>query len=183
MQNILSDSSEFSEICITKEKHLNFLINTQKQITDLLKQLNDSQVISDTDYKNLKPRGSRSDFEKLLRMALQNNFFNFDRKIYKQTDGVVMGSPFMGPSLANAFLCFHEQIWLNDFPEDFKPGYYRRYVDDLFALFHSPDHLENFTSYLNSFTTNIKLVWFLPCYLEHFQSSLTFPGFTRKSAI
>ena len=52
---------------------------------------------------------NRNDFEKLFRMALQNNFFNFDGKIYKQTDGVAMGSP-LGPSLANAFLCFHEQI-------------------------------------------------------------------------
>ena len=36
MRNILSDSNKFSEICITKEKHLNFLINIEKQITDLL---------------------------------------------------------------------------------------------------------------------------------------------------
>ena len=40
---------------------------------------------------------SRNDFEKLLRMALQNNFFNFDGKIYKQTDELAMGSP-LGPS-------------------------------------------------------------------------------------
>ena len=79
---------------------------------------------------------SRNDFEKLLRMALQNNFFNFDGKIYKQTDGVAMDSP-LGPSLANAFLCFHEQIWLNECPEGFKPVYYRRYVDDIFVLFRS----------------------------------------------
>ena len=59
MRNVLSDSSKFSEICITKEKHLNFLINIEKQITDLLKQLNHSQLISDTEYKKLKPRGSR----------------------------------------------------------------------------------------------------------------------------
>ena len=65
---------------------------------------------------------SRNNSEKLLRMALQNNFFNFDGKIYKQTDGVAMGS-LLGPSLANAFLCFHEQIWLSDCPEDFKPVY------------------------------------------------------------
>ena len=52
---------------------------------------------------------SRNDFDKLLRMALQNNLFNFDGKIYKQTDGAAMDSP-LGPSLANAFLCFHEQI-------------------------------------------------------------------------
>ena len=52
---------------------------------------------------------NRNGSKKLLRMALQNNFFNFDGKIYKQTDGVAMGSP-LGPSLANAFLRFHEQI-------------------------------------------------------------------------
>ena len=47
---------------------------------------------------------------------------------------VAMGSP-LGPSLANAFSCFHEQIWLNDCPEDFKPVYYRRYVDGIFPYF------------------------------------------------
>ena len=61
MSNILSDSSKFSEICIAKEQNLNFLINIEKQITDLLKQLNDSQEISDTKCKKLIPRGSRFD--------------------------------------------------------------------------------------------------------------------------
>ena len=267
MRNILSDSSKFSEFFVTNEKHLNFLVNIEKQITDLLKQLNDSQIISDTEYKKLKPRGSRfgilyglckidkslidncppfrpilsaiktpsyniakylvpilepittnkftiknsfefakevieqdsglymasldveslftnipleetiniscdslfsneakinnfnrNDFEKLFRMALQNNFFNFDGKIYEKTDGVAMGSP-LGPILANALLCFHEQIWLNDCPEDFKLVYYRRYVDDIFALFRSPDHLEKLTNYLNSKHKNIKFTY------------------------
>ena len=80
---------------------------------------------------------NRNDFEKLFRMALQNNFFNFDGKIYKQADGVAMGSP-LGPSLANAFLCFPEQIWLNNCPEDFKPVHYRRYVDDISVSFPRP---------------------------------------------
>ena len=53
-----------------------------------------------------------------------------------------MGSP-LGPSLANAFLCFHEQIWFSGCPEDFKPVYYRRYTDDISALFRSPDYLES----------------------------------------
>ena len=101
---------------------------------------------------------SRNDFEKFFRMALQNSFFNFDGKIYKQTDGVAMGSP-LGPGLANAFLCFHEQIWLNYCPEGFKPVYYRIYVDDIFALFCSPDHLEKFTSYLNFKHKNIKFTY------------------------
>ena len=193
---------------------MNFLVNIDKQIIDLLKQLNDFQVISVTEYKKLNPRGSRFDiiyglckihksligncapfrpilsaiktpsyniakhlvpilepittnkftiknsfefakevieqsFEKFLRMALQNKFFNFDGKIYKKTDGVAMSSLF-GLRFANAFFYFHEQIWLNDCPEDFEPIYYRRYVDDIFALFRSADHLEKFTNYFNS---------------------------------
>ena len=91
-------------------------------------------------------------------MALQNNFFNFDSKIYKQTDEVAMGSR-LGPSLANAFLCFDEQICLNDSPEDFKPVYYRRYVDVIIALFPSPDHLEKFTNYLNLKQKDIKFIF------------------------
>ena len=55
----MSDSSKLSEICLANEKHLNFLIDIEKQITDLLKHLNDSQVISHTNYEKLKSRGSR----------------------------------------------------------------------------------------------------------------------------
>ena len=66
-----------------------------------------------------------------------------------------MGSP-LGQSLAKGFLCFHEQIWLNDCPEDFKPVYCRRLVDDMFSLVRSADHLEAFASYLNSKHKNIE---------------------------
>ena len=99
---------------------------------------------------------SRNNFQKIFRIGLQKNFFNFGDKIYKQTDVVVMGSP-LGPSLANAFLCFHKQIWLNDYPEDFKPVCYRRYVDDIFALFRSPDHLKKIPNDLNSKHKTLKL--------------------------
>ena len=83
-------------------------------------------------YKKLKPRGVRFDIWGLC-------------KIHK--------------SLANAFLCFHEQIWFNNYPEDFKPVYYRRYVDDIFALFRSLDHLEKFKNYLSSRHKNIKFIY------------------------
>lgn len=51
--------------------------------------------------------------------------FVFDGKVYEQIDGVSMGTS-LNSSLTNAFLCFHEQIWFNDSPEDFKLVYYRR---------------------------------------------------------
>ena len=65
-----------------------------------------------------------------------------------------MGSS-LGPTLANAFLCFHEQIWLNECPDEFKPVYYRRYVDDICVLFRSPDYLQKFKNYINSRHRNI----------------------------
>jgi hypothetical protein len=35
----------------------------------------------------------------------------FDGALYKQGDGVAMGSP-LGPLFANIFLSFHEKSWL-----------------------------------------------------------------------
>ena len=264
MQNIFSDSSKFTGVSAAQVKQLNYIVNTEKYITDVLKDLKNSEVISKTVYKSLKPKGSRFgilyglckvhkqlvdncppfgpimsamkahtcnlakflnpllglittnmytvknrfefakkilnqdpglfmanldveslfanipleetisvcceslfsndtkvnninriDFEKLLRAALQNKFFNFEGKIYKQIEGVAMGSP-LGPTLANAFLCFHKQIWFNECPNEFKPAYCRRYVDDISVLFRSPDHLEKFKNYLNSKHRNIR---------------------------
>ena len=60
-----------------------------------------------------------------------------------------MGNP-LGPTLANVFLCYYEQIWLDNCPSEFKPVYYKRYIDDSFILFKSSDHIPLFLNYLNS---------------------------------
>ena len=65
-----------------------------------------------------------------------------------------MGSP-LGTSLANAFLSYHEKNWLNSCPQGFKPVFYRRYVDDIFVLFKSNDHLKYFQEFLNSCHINM----------------------------
>ena len=65
-----------------------------------------------------------------------------------------MGSP-LGPSLANAFLVHHKQNWLDSCPLEYRSLYYRRYVDDIFVLFKSSDHLKRFQSYLNSCHVNM----------------------------
>ena len=67
-----------------------------------------------------------------------------------------MESP-LGPTLENAFLRLHEQIWLNECPDEFTPVYYRRNVDDIFVLFRSPVHFEKFQNYLNSKHRNITI--------------------------
>ena len=65
-----------------------------------------------------------------------------------------MGSP-LGPTLANIFLSLNEVQWLKDCPSNFKPSYYRRYVDDTIAIFTHPSHAEQFRSYLNAKHKNI----------------------------
>ena len=53
-------------------------------------------------------------------------------------------------------MCSFERRCLRDCPKDFKPVFYRRYVDDIFALFSSPDHADKFKEYLSSKHSNIK---------------------------
>ena len=59
MRNILSDSSKFSQVSVTEDKQSNFIVNVEKHITDVLKNLEKSEVISETVYKRLKPTSSR----------------------------------------------------------------------------------------------------------------------------
>ena len=65
-----------------------------------------------------------------------------------------MGSP-LRPSLANAFLVHHEKNWLDICLLEYRPSYYRPYVDNIFILFKSSDHIKRFQSYLNSCHVNM----------------------------
>ena len=100
------------------------------------------------------PNIPRHDFCHLLNITTKESFFMFNNKYYKQVDGVAMISP-LSPTLANIFMCSCESKWVRDCPNDFKPVFYRRYVDDIFALFSSPDHADKFKKCLSSKHINI----------------------------
>lgn len=87
-------------------------------------------------------------FRSMLDLAVSNSLFLFNSKLYRQTDGVGMGLP-LGPTFANIFLCFHEKNWLASCPQDFRPTYYRRYVDDCFLLFRDISHVDRFLEFIN----------------------------------
>lgn len=87
-------------------------------------------------------------------MCAKDGFFIFNSSLYKQVDGVAMGSP-LGPTFANIFLCYHEQLWLENCPSSFKPFLYRRYVDDTFVVFKEKDHALQFLDFINKQHSNI----------------------------
>ena len=98
---------------------------------------------------------SRKLFKSLLELSVLNSFFMFNNRFYKQIQGLGMGLP-LGPTFANIFMCHHEQNWLDNCPDDFKPVLYNRYVDDTFVLFKDPSHAPLFHNYINSMHPNIR---------------------------
>ena len=73
---------------------------------------------------------TKSDLIELLTVATKDQLFQFDGALYKQVDGVAMGSP-LGPLLANTFLCWIEETLERD---NKLPSFYKRYVDDTVIL-------------------------------------------------
>ena len=118
-----------------------------KETTDIIcnELFKDKELISGMD---------KTVFRELLVLAMEETCFVFDGKLYKQSDGVSMGSP-LGPHYANTFLSKHEQEWLNECPENIKPLKYRRYVDDIFLLCRDEEHHRQFMDYMNSKHANI----------------------------
>ncbi|XP_027207342.2 uncharacterized protein [Penaeus vannamei] len=112
-------------------------------------------IVDKTTALTLNAFGLDKTYGKLLDIAAHHSVFTFNESLYTQVDGVAMGSP-LGPCSANTFLCYHEQAWLNNCPSNFKPIYYRRYMDDTFLLFSDPSHINPFISYLNSQHPNIR---------------------------
>ena len=91
---------------------------------------------------------NKPDLFKLMETATSESSFIFDFLLYKQIDGVAMGSP-LSPTLANAFLYHYGKEWFDNCPSHFKPIVYSSYVDDIFVLFSSKEHLQPFVDDMN----------------------------------
>ena len=95
------------------------------------------------------------DVEALLAHCLQNNYFRFNSKFYKQSTGIAMGSR-IAPSLAIVFMGkFEAMARQADRPQ---PDMYVRYIDDIWGLWtHGSESLTEYLEFLNSRHASIQL--------------------------
>nr|CAH8870044.1 unnamed protein product [Trichobilharzia regenti] len=84
--------------------------------------------------------------ELLLRCTL-NVQFSFNNEIYRQKDGIAMGSP-LGPLLADFFMSKLENTCLKNMIDNIE--LYKRYVDDTFIICNNEDNLEDILKFFNN---------------------------------
>ena len=65
----------------------------------------------------------------LARVVLENNFFEFDEKIFRQKLGTAIGTKF-APGFANIFMGYLEEKFFSTC--EFKPWVWWRFLDDVF---------------------------------------------------
>ena len=97
---------------------------------------------------------SENELTKLFHFATAQTHFDFDGKVFDQVDGVAMGSP-LGPALANLFMGYYEQKWLES-DQGRLVKFYCRYVDDIFCLFENEHQAQTFLDFLNIQHPNLK---------------------------
>ena len=91
---------------------------------------------------------------KLFQHVLTTTYFKYNGIVYRQTDGVAMGSP-LSPAIANFYMEDFEHRALAS--AQYKPSHFFRYVDDTFVIWpHGNQQLGEFLRHLNNQHPNIK---------------------------
>ena len=82
------------------------------------------------------------DLVDLARLILENNYFEFDGKVYKQKLGTAVGTKF-APSFANIFMSQLDVKMIGEC--DLGPWFWWRYLDDIFFIWlHGKERLFEF---------------------------------------
>ena len=115
------------------------------------------QLILDKIYRDklIHTKLKREEMKKLLETCTKEMHFSFNNVIYRQIDGVAMGSP-LGPVIANVFMVELEKTLVPQLEECVSLWY--RYVDDTFT-FIKKGCVDTVLEKLNSFHPSIKFTF------------------------
>ena len=103
----------------------------------------------------IRPSIPEDTLKKLLELCVCDNTFVFNGKVWKQVDGVAMGSS-LSPLPANIYMARLEEEFYFKESRDFSPTFYRRYVDDTFCIFKKLEHADQFMSFVNTVDPSIQ---------------------------
>ena len=109
-------------------------------------------ICADALYRDNQLKLLKCNFIELMRKATSAIEFSFNGEMYRQKDGVAMGSP-LGPTLANIFMGYLEEKY---FCNNKEPVVYYRYVDDCFVLFNNKEECKNMFDDFNRMHPSIK---------------------------
>jgi hypothetical protein len=99
---------------------------------------------------------TKTDMKQLLLMALNNSYFQFNGKFYRQKRGLPMGNP-LSPILADLYM--HDYM-AKHLDEVCQPNRLWRYVDDILIITHmSENETRDYVKKLNSIKSNIRFTF------------------------
>ena len=110
----IKDSFSFAKDITTYDNSLYMAsLDVESLFTNIPLNETINNCVSDLHNKNLyNGKLSKRDLFKLLETATSESSFIFDYLLYKQVDGVAMGSP-LGPILANVFYAIMKKnVWI-----------------------------------------------------------------------
>jgi hypothetical protein len=156
----VKNSTEFCRALSQRERPSSKHILVSFDVKNLFTNIPVSEAV-DVAEKVLKNAGAEppflSEFVKLLKVCVDQNYFKFNDQFFQQTEGLAMGSP-LSPLLADLYMDNFEQTLFNDSSVNtsFIDCWFR-YVDDVFAVWTSTERqLDIFLSKLNSQCKNIQ---------------------------
>jgi hypothetical protein len=108
-----------------------------------------TQLVSDMKQRKIVNR--------LLKFVLNTSFFKYDETVYKQTNGVAMGTN-MAPPYADLFIASFECLIFDRYPK-LKESW-NRFIDDGFFVWNeSREELDSLMTYMNQLTSSLEFTF------------------------
>jgi len=106
-------------------------------IKDLYVNMPKQGIIQSTIFwldKNNTSKKVKEQIIRLLKIIIEQNYFQYNDQFFKPKNGIAMGSPVPG-TLAEIYLQHIEELYIRHWTESKEIIYYKGYVDDIIIIF------------------------------------------------